>query len=38
LTWRLEAEGNGTRLVLTHDGFHDSDPGQLRTKQILGGG
>jgi uncharacterized protein YndB with AHSA1/START domain len=38
VTWRLEPEGNGTRLFLTHDGFDDSDPGQLLTKQILGGG
>ncbi len=38
VTWRLEREGTGTRLFLTHDGFDDSDPGQVLTKQILGGG
>jgi uncharacterized protein YndB with AHSA1/START domain len=38
VTWRLEPEGAGTRLLLTHDGFDESDPGQLMTKQILGGG
>lgn len=38
VTWRLVREGKGTRLFLTHDGFDDSDPGQLMTKRILGGG
>jgi uncharacterized protein YndB with AHSA1/START domain len=38
VTWRLEPEGTGTRLFLTHDGFDDNDPGQVLTKNILGGG
>jgi uncharacterized protein YndB with AHSA1/START domain len=38
VTWRLEREGTGTRLFLTHDGFDDTDPGQVITKKILGGG
>ncbi|HMH58995.1 MAG TPA: SRPBCC domain-containing protein [Galbitalea sp.] len=38
VTWHLEREGTGTRLFLTHDGFDDSDEGQLLTKRILGGG
>jgi uncharacterized protein YndB with AHSA1/START domain len=38
VTWRLVREGDGTRLFLSHDGFDDSDPGQLMTKRILGGG
>jgi uncharacterized protein YndB with AHSA1/START domain len=38
VSWRLEREGTGTRLFLTHEGFDDSDPGQILTKQILGGG
>ena len=36
--WRLEAEGRGTRLFLTHDGFDESDPAQAMTYRILGGG
>jgi uncharacterized protein YndB with AHSA1/START domain len=38
VTWRLESEGTGTRLFLTHDGFDESDPVQAVTKRILGGG
>ena len=38
VTWRLVAEGRGTRMFLTHDGFDDNDPAQLATKRILGGG
>ena len=38
VTWRLEPEGRGTRLFLTHDGFDDSDPRQAIVKGILGGG
>lgn len=26
LSWRLVAEGEGTRLLLVHDGFRDDDP------------
>lgn len=36
--WRLEAEGNGTRLFLTHDGFDESDAAQAITLKILSGG
>jgi uncharacterized protein YndB with AHSA1/START domain len=38
VTWRLAAEGHGTRLFLTHDGFDDADPRQAVIKAILGGG
>jgi uncharacterized protein YndB with AHSA1/START domain len=38
VTWRLAPEGIGTRLLLSHDGFDDSDASQLLTKKILGGG
>jgi uncharacterized protein YndB with AHSA1/START domain len=38
VTWRLEDEGTGTRLFLTHDGFDESDPQQATTMRILGGG
>jgi uncharacterized protein YndB with AHSA1/START domain len=38
VTWRLEREGRGTRLFLTHDGFDETDPGQAFTKQVLGSG
>jgi uncharacterized protein YndB with AHSA1/START domain len=36
--WRIEAEGRGTRLFLTHDGFDESQPGQAATYRILDGG
>ena len=36
--WRLEPEGTGTRLFLTHDGFDESDPAQAITLKTLGGG
>jgi uncharacterized protein YndB with AHSA1/START domain len=38
VTWQLVAEGTGTRLLITHDGFDDSDPGQQMVMGILGGG
>ncbi|MEV0732194.1 SRPBCC domain-containing protein [Polymorphospora sp. NPDC050346] len=38
VTWRLAAEGRGTRLFLTHEGFDDTDPAQQLTWRILGGG
>ncbi|HEX4443047.1 MAG TPA: SRPBCC domain-containing protein [Galbitalea sp.] len=38
VTWRLEPEGTGTRLFLTHDGFDDDDPSQEMTKRTLGSG
>jgi uncharacterized protein YndB with AHSA1/START domain len=36
--WRLEPQGNGTRLFLTHDGFDETDPIQAITLKTLGGG
>ncbi len=36
--WRLEPEGTGTRLFLTHDGFDETDPAQQATLRVLGGG
>lgn len=38
VTWRLVAEGTGTRLFLTHDGFDEHDPRQQDTRRLLGGG
>lgn len=38
VTWRLEAEGTGTRLFLTHDGFDPSDPTQVIAHRIMSGG
>jgi uncharacterized protein YndB with AHSA1/START domain len=38
VTWRLEPEGTGTRLFLTHDGFDENDPRQAVTIRTLGGG
>lgn len=38
VTWRLVAEGTGTRLFLTHDGFDETDPRQEAVRRILGGG
>lgn len=38
VTWHLVQAGTGTRLFLRHDGFDDSDPTQVATKNILGGG
>jgi uncharacterized protein YndB with AHSA1/START domain len=38
VTWRLQAEGQGTRLFLTHDGFNEFDPAQTATFKILNGG
>lgn len=38
VTWRLTPEGTGTRLLLVHDGFDDTDPNQQATMRILGGG
>ncbi len=36
--WSLVPEGAGTRLLITHDGFDDTDPGQRMVMGILGGG
>jgi len=38
VTWRLAAQGSGTRLFISHEGFDDGDPAQLATMRILGGG
>jgi uncharacterized protein YndB with AHSA1/START domain len=38
VTWRLVPEGTGTRLLITHDGFDDTDPAQQAAMNILGGG
>jgi uncharacterized protein YndB with AHSA1/START domain len=38
VSWWLVPEGAGTRLLIRHDGFDDSDPGQRMTMGILGGG
>jgi uncharacterized protein YndB with AHSA1/START domain len=38
VTWRLVAEGRGTRLLLEHDGFEPDDPAQQLARRIMGGG
>jgi uncharacterized protein YndB with AHSA1/START domain len=38
VSWFLAPEGTGTRLLITHDGFDDTDPGQRMVMGILGGG
>lgn len=38
VTWRLESEGPGTRLFLTHDGFDPADPSQVVAHRIMSGG
>jgi uncharacterized protein YndB with AHSA1/START domain len=38
VSWRLVPEGAGTRLLITHDGFDDTDPAQRLTMGIMGGG
>ncbi|WP_426626221.1 SRPBCC family protein [Leifsonia sp. McL0607] len=38
VTWRLVAEGTGTRLLLTQEGFDLDDPDQSRAFQIMNGG
>ena len=38
VTWRLVAEGRGTRLLLEHDGFDPDDPAQQLARRIMGGG
>jgi hypothetical protein len=37
VSWSLVPEGTGTRLLITHDGFDDTDPGQRMVMGILGG-
>lgn len=38
VTWRLEAEGRGTRLFLDHEGFDPADPVEQLSRKIMGGG
>lgn len=38
VTWRLQPEGRGTRMLLEHAGFDPDDPQQLRALEILGSG
>jgi len=38
VTFTLEPEGTGTRLVLVHDGFDPDDPYQAAAHRIMGGG
>jgi hypothetical protein len=38
VSWSLAPDGTGTRLLITHDGFDDTDPGQRTVMGILGGG
>lgn len=38
VTWRLAAEGRGTRLFLRHEGFDPDDPLQREALRIMGGG
>jgi uncharacterized protein YndB with AHSA1/START domain len=37
-TWRLVAEGKGTRLFLDHEGFDPDNELQQRARKIMGGG
>jgi uncharacterized protein YndB with AHSA1/START domain len=38
VTWRLEPEGHGTRLMLEHAGFNPRDPIQQMARRAMGGG
>lgn len=38
LTWRLEAEGNGTRVFLEHSGFDLDDKGMAQAFERMGPG
>ncbi len=38
VTWRLQAEGHGTRMLLEHAGFDADDPSQALAFQIMNGG
>ena len=38
VTFTLEPEGTGTRLLLVHDGFHPDDPYQAAGQRIMSGG
>jgi uncharacterized protein YndB with AHSA1/START domain len=38
VTWRLEPEGTGTRLLLDHEGFDPDHPSQQLARRAMGGG
>ncbi|WP_199432089.1 SRPBCC family protein [Qaidamihabitans albus] len=38
VTWRLEPEGRGTRLFLSHEGFDPDDHAEQLARRIMGGG
>jgi uncharacterized protein YndB with AHSA1/START domain len=38
ITWTLQAEGHGTRLLLLHEGFDPDDPIQQQARTIMNGG
>jgi uncharacterized protein YndB with AHSA1/START domain len=38
VSWRLEAEGTGTRLFLSHEGFDPDDEFQQVSRKIMGSG
>lgn len=38
VTWRLEPEGTGTRLSLTHSGFDERDPDHRKALDAMRGG
>ena len=38
VTWRLEAEGRGTRMFLEHTGFDPADAQQQAMRRIMNGG
>jgi uncharacterized protein YndB with AHSA1/START domain len=38
VTWRLEPEGRGTRMFLTHEGFDPDDHFEQISRKIMGGG
>jgi len=38
VTWRLEPEGTGTRLFLSHTGFDPDDEFERVSRRIMGGG
>ena len=38
VTWRLEAEGHGTRMFLEHTGFDPDDAIAQKMRKVMGGG
>lgn len=38
VTWRLEPEGRGTRLFVSHEGFDPDDEFEQTARRIMGGG